>query len=702
MKISTRVSGSYVILGVLVLLCGASGLYGVSQLSNSLVFITGSAWDTADGAMEGTIGIDAQMIAISEIIDGDVSLAEGQSDLREGKEMAEEALGRMAKAGLISTIELSELDKHRRDFQQASDALVSAFGQFDHANQELNSNFYAFQKFMEEAEEIGDGAVEELENNPDRRISWNDGLEEKWTAADGAMEAQIGMLQRIYYYERLVGGADANTTEAQLAEALNFMNGAVNEVIAHPTFQRLKISSSSYSDTLRSHQSQHIRDFERAVSAYKIFDKHHHQYNEVAEKLLEVIERVEESGDGAVENEEENIASAISGSFSMVILSVILSLVVAVIGGIWIVRGIVRPLKFTVNAMTDISQGEGDLTRRLTAESRDELGDLSQSFNQFAERMQGVIASVKEATDTIENGAREISTGNMDLSQRTQEQASSLEEVASNIEELTSTVQQNADSAQKAFDLATHNREQAENGIKVISETSDAMQQVNAASDEISDIVATIESIAFQTNLLALNAAVEAARAGDEGRGFAVVASEVRTLAQRTSDSASSIKSLIENTVAKVKSSAELAEQSGKVFERITEDVQQMLTQVAEINHASKEQSSGILQINQAVTLLEQMTQENSALVEEAAAASGMMSNEAQGLSELMSYFRTGDDSRSPGKQALRQSKGNSPKPGVTTQSARVSTSQTAGAKTQSTASQKLEASTIDDEWTEF
>lgn len=700
MKISTRVSGSYVILSILVLFCGGSGLYGVSQLSNSLVFITGAAWNTADGAMEGSIGVEAQMIAVNKIVHKEISLAEGKRALEDGQEMADESLGRMSDSGLVSRSDVASLDKVRQEFRSTTDELLTTFDRFDRADQQLSDNFFNFQKFMEDAEEIGDGAVEDLENNPGRKISWNSGLKEKWTAADGTMESQIGMLQRIYYYELLTGGGDIESSKGHLIDSLDFMNSSMDEIVVHSLFKKLKVSDSnrSYADTLRDHRIQHGKDFTAAIAAYEVFAKNWKAYNKIADELLEILEAVEDAGDKKVEGEQDNIDASIATSYTLVLIAVGLSLGVAIIGGIWIVNSIISPLKSTVDAMTDISEGEGDLTLRLASTGNDELGDLSNSFNRFTERMQEVMASVKEASGTIENGAKEISTGNMDLSQRTQEQASSLEEVASNVEELTSTVQQNADSAQKAFDLATKNRQQAETGIKVISETSSAMQEVNSASDEIVDIIATIESIAFQTNLLALNAAVEAARAGDEGRGFAVVASEVRTLAQRTSEAANSIKNLIENTVSKVRHSTELAEQSGQVFEKITEDVKQMLDQVSEINHASKEQSAGIDQINQAINLLEQMTQQNSALVEEAAAASGLMSDESQKMAELMSYFKVGNEStlaasrKVTAKQAL-----STPVHPVATAANRVKSTQTAGARPL-----KTTKDTDADEWTEF
>jgi len=288
----------------------------------------------------------------------------------------------------------------------------------------------------------------------------------------------------------------------------------------------------------------------------------------------------------------------------------------------------------------DISKGDGDLTKRLDDDGKDEIGRIARAFNEFADKIHDVLVTVKVASADIVTASKEIAMGNTNLSQRTEEQASSLEETASSMEEMTGTVKQNADSASEARQLAEANRERAVVGANVVTRTVSAMNEINASSTKIGDIISTIDGIAFQTNLLALNAAVEAARAGEQGRGFAVVASEVRSLAQRSAEAAKEIKGLIEDSVGKVKAGAQLVDESGKTLDDIIAGTQKMADIVAEIAAASIEQASGIDQVNNAVTQMDNMTQDNAALVEEAAAASRSMEEQAQVLMEQVNYFK--------------------------------------------------------------
>jgi len=293
-----------------------------------------------------------------------------------------------------------------------------------------------------------------------------------------------------------------------------------------------------------------------------------------------------------------------------------------------------------LNMIEDISRGEGDLTKRLDDDGKDEIGRIAGAFNEFVNKIHDVLVTVKTASNDIVIASKEISMGNTNLSQRTEEQASSLEETASSMEEMTGTVKQNADSATEARNLAESNRQRAVVGADVVTRTVDAMNEINNSSVRIADIISTIDGIAFQTNLLALNAAVEAARAGEQGRGFAVVASEVRSLAQRSADAAKEIKGLIEDSVGKVKAGAQLVDESGKTLDDIITGTQKMADIVSEIAAASIEQASGIDQVNNAVTQMDNMTQDNAALVEEAAAASRSMEEQAQVLMQQVNYFK--------------------------------------------------------------
>lgn len=252
----------------------------------------------------------------------------------------------------------------------------------------------------------------------------------------------------------------------------------------------------------------------------------------------------------------------------------------------------------------------------------------------------GIVSRVRTSTDTIATASSEIAAGNLDLSSRTEQQASSLEETAASMEELTSTVKQTADNARHANVLAVSASRIAQEGGSVVGQVIDTMIAINESSKKIVDIISVIDGIAFQTNILALNAAVEAARAGEQGRGFAVVASEVRNLAQRSGAAAKEIKDLIGDSVEKVNTGAQLVNQAGTTMGNIVESVERVATIISEIMNATREQTAGIAEINQAVTQMDQVTQQNAALVEEAAAASESMQEQASQLAEVVSVFQ--------------------------------------------------------------
>ena len=293
---------------------------------------------------------------------------------------------------------------------------------------------------------------------------------------------------------------------------------------------------------------------------------------------------------------------------------------------------------------------EGNLTVRVAVSDKDgDLKKMADSINMLLGNMADIVGKVKGAANEVYNGAEEISQGNTNLSQRTEEQSSSLEETASSMEQMTATVRQNADNAGQANQLASAARDQAERGGAVTASAVRAMTGINDASKRIADIIGVIDAIAFQTNLLALNAAVEAARAGEQGRGFAVVATEVRNLASRSAAAAKEIKDLIEDSVQKVEDGSQLVAQSGQTLEQIVLSVKKVCDIVAEIAAASREQASGIDQVNKAVTQMDAMTQQNASLVEQAAAASQSVAQQARNLTALMAAYQVSDE---PASQA--------------------------------------------------
>ncbi|HYB65218.1 MAG TPA: methyl-accepting chemotaxis protein [Steroidobacteraceae bacterium] len=298
--------------------------------------------------------------------------------------------------------------------------------------------------------------------------------------------------------------------------------------------------------------------------------------------------------------------------------------------------GIESDIKALVQSATS-----GDLSQRMDLRGKSGVfAEIGKGINQLTENMSEVVSIVQAAATEVSRGAVEISQGNADLSQRTEEQAASLEETASSMEQMTSTVKQNADNASQASQLATAARDQADKGGSVVGQAIRAMAEINEASKKIVDIIGVIDEIAFQTNLLALNAAVEAARAGEQGRGFAVVASEVRNLAGRSATAAKEIKALIQDSVRKVGEGSQLVTQSGQTLDHIVTSVKKVSDIVGEIAGASREQSAGIEQVNKAVVQLDEMTQQNAALVEQASAASQSMADQAKSLSHMMERYK--------------------------------------------------------------
>ncbi|MDH3065065.1 methyl-accepting chemotaxis protein [Achromobacter insolitus] len=338
---------------------------------------------------------------------------------------------------------------------------------------------------------------------------------------------------------------------------------------------------------------------------------------------------------------EEMVSSARSQAATMAVVYAVLAVVIV---AVWLAaflfmnRVVLRPLRAVSESFDKIAGG--DLTVRVEVSSTNEIGTLMAAVKRMQESLTRTVSAVRRGVDEINVGSREISAGNTDLSSRTEEQAASLEETAASMEQLASTVKQNADNARQANQLAASASDVAERGGSAVSEVVDTMQEISASSRKISEIVSVIDGIAFQTNILALNAAVEAARAGEQGKGFAVVAGEVRSLAQRSAQAAKEIKGLIEDSVAKVGAGSQQVERAGATMQEIVASVKRVTDIMGEISAASEEQSSGIDQVNRAVSQMDEVTQQNAALVEEAAAAAGSLQEQAERLAEAVAVFK--------------------------------------------------------------
>ncbi|MBA4215895.1 MAG: methyl-accepting chemotaxis protein [Methylibium sp.] len=431
-----------------------------------------------------------------------------------------------------------------------------------------------------------DEEIKSLMASRERLTAKYDELERRIATAEG--RALFGELQQ----ER----------KAYLAAQTDFLGRVQSDDIAAAKLALL--------DTLRPRQLDYMKQLDQMV-AYQ-------------EKLME------QAG--------KDTMTTVDGATNLTVITTLLGLAVAMAAGLLVTRSVTGPVAAVVADLRTVAGG--DLTVHVDVTRGDELGQLQAALAETIDSLRRVVAAVRSGVDSVTTASTQIAAGNQDLSSRTEQQASSLQETASSMEELTATVRQSAATARAASNLAANASAAAVHGGQVVGQVVSTMDEITAASRKIVDIIGVIDGIAFQTNILALNAAVEAARAGEQGRGFAVVASEVRVLAQRSAGAAKEIKALIGSSVDKVETGSRQVSEAGEAVRDIVEQVNRVTGLIAEIAGTSSEQSRGIEQVNDAVTQMDQVTQQNAALVEESAAAAVSLAQQAQALAGAVARFQ--------------------------------------------------------------
>nr|WP_269447216.1 methyl-accepting chemotaxis protein [Comamonas aquatica] len=435
---------------------------------------------------------------------------------------------------------------------------------------------------------------------------------------------------------------------AQDSESMQFFEGKFGQAAAHMT------------ELMQSTESR-LRSAEGRALFQQIVDKRA-KLNTVAEQvglerrndgdvvrlvradLVPAVESFIADLNALVQLQEQMLASTLAQaererttSYALGLAALAVVVVLGLLLAVWLVRQLTAPLARAVALSHAIAAG--NLTQDVHDDRKDELGELLRSLSAMTQKLRSVVGEVRNGVDSVSSAASQIATGNQDLSARTEQTAANLEETAASIEELTATVTQSADTARQANQLAATAVQAAERGGAVVQQVVHSMDQINASSRKIGDIIGVIDGIAFQTNILALNAAVEAARAGEQGRGFAVVAGEVRSLAQRSAEAAKEIKQLITASVGNVDTGSAQVAQAGESMQEIVASVRRVTDLIGEITASATEQRDGIGQVNQAVSNLDQMTQQNAALVEESSAAATSMNEQAQRLADVVAVF---------------------------------------------------------------
>jgi len=363
-------------------------------------------------------------------------------------------------------------------------------------------------------------------------------------------------------------------------------------------------------------------------------------FDKSAEDLYAELEPFVSEQNNALTSSMNNIESTVDNLRAGVYSGILIGGLIMLVIGYAVHRSLTHRFNNLLQSMNEVSEGDGDLTRRVEEGSKDELNDLAIEFNKFTGKIEQVISHLNESVLSIDHAAENISQSNNALSERTEVQSGALEESATSMEEMLDLVRKNSENAHRTHQLISQHSDNAASGLGVIANAINAMDEITKVSGRIAEIASTVDSIAFQTNLLALNAAVEAARAGEQGRGFAVVAGEVRSLAQSSAEAAREVKSLIEDSVTKIRKGSDLVNRSGETMKDISEGIMQLSSFIAEVADSSRSQADGIEQVNQSIAQIDHIAQENSAFVEETAAASRSMREEVYALREMMNFFK--------------------------------------------------------------
>ena len=468
-------------------------------------------------------------------------------------------------------------------------------------------------------------ATVEMERNALAQ-EWKAAIDLNWVRASASLKAtDAGYIQSLT--------ADMATTSQRASEAQKKLEALVDDPTEKALMERVAVTRKAYVDA-------RAKLLERKKAGEDVFALVDSDLKPLATAYLQSLADVADNTHKQLDEFEGAIIQAAGTSQWVLALGAVVSVVLGALFALWTTRSIVGPVQRAVRAADEISHGNLSVQIPDVGDGRNEMAQLLRSLDEMQQNLSRIVGHVRSGSENVATASSEIAQGNNDLSARTEQQASALQETAASMEQLNSTVRQNADNALQANQLAQSASTVAVHGGEVVSQVVDTMKGIHDSSSKIADIIGVIDGIAFQTNILALNAAVEAARAGEQGRGFAVVASEVRSLAGRSADAAKQIKTLINDSVERVAAGTTLVDQAGATMTEVVGSIKRVTDLMGEISAASSEQSQGVAQVGEAVTQMDQVTQQNAALVEEMAAAAASLNNQAQDLVSTVAFFK--------------------------------------------------------------
>ncbi|GAA0465972.1 methyl-accepting chemotaxis protein [Aeromonas salmonicida subsp. achromogenes] len=586
MKIVTTSNLGLTILLGCTLGMGAIGWYGSQRLADLLSYVLGAAWQTADGAMEGSIELGNQSLYIQKMLRG---MPLDEPELQRAKQAATDALQRVEEGKLIDTTAISTMNQHEQTYQQQQEKLLTLYRTFTGIDQALRASSERMSRLSTQLEVIGDGAVESLTQSPDQAISWNGGLSTRWQAADGGMEANIGFLRQLYALEKMQSEGPTPAIQTELAEANRFYQEAVDGMLATGLFDvpgEGEFAGQSLSTQYRALLADSTRLTSEWIAALTDYQRQLALYESSAEQLKQALVEVEAQGDATVEDQVNQLNTIIGYTKNLILGGLVLSLLIVTLCGFWLVRTIVNPLLQVDKRMQDIAAGDGDLNARINLKRDDELGSLAGSVDRFIEKLQKMISSTMDNNQHISDHVHTSVNRVEAISQSSRQTAEHAQALHHDSEQMVQVATSISDNCSLAAQNANQVRQLTTESSQYVASASAGMQRVVV---EVGECANAINALKEQTNLLALNAAIEAARAGEMGRGFAVVADEVRTLANRTAASSAEITEVINSIQQQTEKAYLMMQRNLKTVESGMEDsdnTKQILFKVEEaIDH---------------------------------------------------------------------------------------------------------------------